>query len=433
MLTDRYGNALATTSVAARDAYVEGCDLVLAQWPGGVGAFDRALAADPEFALAHAARARTLQMAGDMPAARSAIATAKAGVPQAERDASHIEVFNLMLNGTPDAALAQVRRHVGTWPRDALIVSTAANQNGLIGMSGLAGREQHQLDFLAALAPQYDDDWWFNSHYAMALSELGDHTAARPQIEHSLATQPRNAYAAHSLAHLQYETDDADTAIAFLGPWLADYPRDGGLYGHLHWHLALMHLSRGRVEEGLRLFDTAFASDDYRCPLLVKMLDAPSFLWRAELAGHPRDKERWRKVHDFAHRTFANPGIAFVDWHVALADAVEGDDVEPRTQQIEALANAGRYPAGPTVPAAARGFAAFERGDYPTAITALESMIGERERMSGSRAQLDLVEFTLLKAYLALGRTDDARRLVAARRQGPHTIPVAGLENTAAA
>lgn len=181
MLTDRYGNALATTSVAARDAYVEGCDLVLAQWPGGVGAFDRALAADPEFALAHAARARTLQMAGDMPAARSAIATAKAGVPQAERDASHIEIFNLMLNGTPDAALAQVRRHVGTWPRDALIVSTAANQNGLIGMSGLAGREQHQLDFLAALAPQYDDDWWFNSHYAMALSELGDHTAARPK------------------------------------------------------------------------------------------------------------------------------------------------------------------------------------------------------------------------------------------------------------
>ena len=163
-------------------------------------------------------------------------------------------------------------------------------------------------------------------------------------------------------------------------------------------------------------------------PVLVKMLDAPSFLWRAELAGHPRDTHRWRKVHEFAHRAFPNPGVAFVDWHVALADAVAGDDIEPRTRQIETLAESGRYPAGPTVPAAARGFAAFQRGDYSTAITAFESMIGERERLAGSRAQLDLVEFTLLKAYLSSGRIADARHLVGTRRPGPRSIPVAGVE-----
>lgn len=428
MLSDRFDNPLSTPSEVARNAYVEGCDLVLTQWPGSAAAFDRALAADPGFALAHAGKARALQMAGDMPAARAAIAAAKAfgGLP--ERDASHVAVIDLMLNGPPGAAMAQVRRHVRDWPRDAFIVATAANQNGLIGMSGLAGREQYQFDFLTALAPHYGDDWWFNSHYAMALSELGHLAEARPRVERSLAAYPRNAYAAHSLAHFHYENDDADAAIAFLGEWLAAYPRDGGMYGHLHWHLALVHLSRGSVEEGLRLFDAAFAAEDYRGPLLVKMLDAPSFLWRAELAGHPRDADRWRRVHDFAHRTFPNPGIAFVDWHVALADAVAGDDVEPRTRQIEGMAESGRYPAGPTVPAASRGFAAFQRGDHAETIRQLEAMLGERERLSGSRAQLDLVEFTLLKSYLALGRVEDARRLVAARRPGPHSIPVAGAE-----
>jgi tetratricopeptide (TPR) repeat protein len=430
VLTDRYDNPLTTTSEAARDAYVEGCDLVLTQWPGAVAAFDRALASDPDFALAYAGRARALQMASDMPAARAAIAAAKAFGNIPERNASHIEVFNLMLGGTPDAALHLVRRHLSTWPRDAFIAAIAANQNGLIGMSGRAGREQDQLDFLAALAPHYGDDWWFNSHYAMALSELGHRAEARPRIERSIAAQPRNAYAAHSLTHLFYENDDADAAIAFLGLWLANYPRDGGLHGHLSWHLALVHLSQGRAEEGLRLFDEAFGADDYQGPLLVKMLDAPSFLWRAELAGHPRDTDRWQKVHDFAHRAFPNPGVAFVDWHIALADAVAGDDIEQRTRQIETLAESGRYPAGPTVPAAARGFAAFQRGDYATAIKALESMIGERERMAGSRAQLDLVEFTLLKSYLASGRIADARRLVAARRPGPRTIPVASVEIT---
>lgn len=407
---------------------MEGCDLVLTQWPGAVAAFDRALAADADFALAHAGRARALQMAGDMVAARAAVATAQALDNVPERDARHIEVFHLMLSGAMGAAFTKVQQHVAVWPRDALIAATSANQTGLIGMSGRAGREQYQLDFLVALAPHYGDDWWFNGHYAMALSELGHQAEARPRIERSIADQPRNAGAAHSLTHFYYENDDAEAAIAFLCAWLADYPRDGGLYVHLHWHLALVYLSQGRIEECFRLFDEVFAAADYRGPLLVKMLDAPSFLWRAELAGHPRDTERWKTVRDFAQRTFPNPGIAFADWHIALTDAVAGDDIEPRAEQIEMLAKSGRYPAGATVPAAARGFAAFQRGDHVTAIKQLESMISERERLSGSRAQLDLVEFTLLKSYLATGRTDDAHRLISARRPGPRSIPVTGVE-----
>jgi hypothetical protein len=62
MLKDRYGLALSTSSPASRDAYVEGCDLVLMLCPGAAAAFDRAIVADPGFALAHAGRARALQM-----------------------------------------------------------------------------------------------------------------------------------------------------------------------------------------------------------------------------------------------------------------------------------------------------------------------------------------------------------------------------------
>jgi hypothetical protein len=51
---------------------------------------------------------------------------------------------------------------------------------------------------------------------------------------------------------------------------------------------------------------------------------------------------------------------------------------------------------------------------------------GELERIGGSRAQLDLVEFTLLKGYLSAGRLDDARRMLSARGRGSSRIPVAG-------
>ena len=62
MLTDRYGLAVSTASAAARDAYVEGCDLLMTVYPGASAAFERAIAADPDFALAHVANA-VLQMA----------------------------------------------------------------------------------------------------------------------------------------------------------------------------------------------------------------------------------------------------------------------------------------------------------------------------------------------------------------------------------
>jgi len=160
-----------------------------------------------------------------------------------------------------------------------------------------------------------------------------------------------------------------------------------------------------------------------------KVNDAVSFLWRWELAGHPRDAEAWRMIHDFATNAFPRAGAAFSDMHIALAQTVAGDDaaLEARARQMEELARQGRYPSGPCVPAVSHAFAAFERRDFYAAIDALEPIARELERIGGSRAQLDLVVFTLLKAYLGAGRVDDARRMLSVRRPGRSGIPVAGL------
>ena len=77
MLTDRYELPLSTASSAARDAYVEGCEAKLTMYPGAIEAFDSAIAADPGFALAHAARAHVLLERGNAAGARQSIAAAK--------------------------------------------------------------------------------------------------------------------------------------------------------------------------------------------------------------------------------------------------------------------------------------------------------------------------------------------------------------------
>ncbi|MCW5734132.1 MAG: hypothetical protein KIS73_08400 [Enhydrobacter sp.] len=430
MLTDRYGLLVSTNVAAARDAYVDGVDLLLTVYPGAAASFDRAIAADPSLALAHIGKARAFQLAGNLAAMRESLATALAlSDGSSARELSHIDVFRHLFAGQAVAALGAVRLHVETWPRDALVLSLAANQGGLIGMSGLPGREQDLVDFLERLAPHYGEDWWFEAHYGMALSEIGRHSAAHPKIERSLAQVRRNAYGAHAFAHLCYETGERDSGIAFMRDWLPLYDRGGGLFGHLNWHLGLFELHAGNLEGGLRLYDDAFCADDHRGAVHQKLSDSSSFLWRSELAGHPRDHARWAKLQQYAKEKIPRPGFSLADWHVALAYAAGGDDaaLQSWVRAIEELADAGRYPSGPTIPAVARAFAAFQRGDHAAAIDLIVSMLPDRERMGGSRAQVDLVEATLLRAYLSTGRDAEARHLLAARRPGPAGLPVAGL------
>ena len=45
----------------------------------------------------------------------------------------------------------------------------------------------------------------------------------------------------------------------------------------------------------------------------------------------------------------------------------------------------------------------------------------------GSRAQHDIIEFTLLRACIETGRHDELHRALTAHRAGPGPIPVASL------
>jgi tetratricopeptide (TPR) repeat protein len=429
MLTDLYGLPLTTASSAARDAYVEASGLALTFYPGALAAYDRAIAADPGFALAHAGRALVLLRQGDVAEARAALATAKGLVAGAsEREASHVAFFELVFAGETEAAIAALHAHLAAWPRDALVVAAAANPNGLIGGSGRIGQKRQVAVLMDSLAPHYGDDFWFGSYHAMALSEDGQFAPARAMIERSIAANPNNAHGAHGFAHICYETGDLEAGRSYLSAWLATYPRDGFFHGHLSWHLSLFEIQAGNWAEASRLYRDAIALDHHSGGPQQKISDGAAFLWRSELAGHPRDAAAWRALHDFARTALPRPGNGLYDLHVILAQAVTGDEAaDTRARQIEALAREGRYLSGSYLPTLARGFSAFERGDYAATIDALAPLAGENERIGGSRAQHDLIDFTLLRAYLGADRLDEARQLLDARRPGASGVPVEGV------
>jgi hypothetical protein len=213
---------------------------------------ERAVAADPNFALAHIARARMLQLRARMPEAKVAVTLARAlreGVTARERQ--HIDAIALAVDGAATEALAAVRSHAAEYPRDALPLSLALGVFGLLGFSGRRDHHEAQLALLEELAPHWGDDWWFLGYLGWAYIETGEVAKGTRLVERSLAGNPRNAHAAHQRVHGFFEAGGA----AFIEDWLAGYDRAGQLHCHLSWHLALFELALGNSEWRTRACD----------------------------------------------------------------------------------------------------------------------------------------------------------------------------------
>ncbi len=424
MLNDRYDNPLTTTSQSARDAYIEGVDSILSANAGGDRVLQRAIEADDGFALAHAALARTLQISARGAEAAKAMTNARAlAAGTSDREKGHIAMLDHLISGDAPSAYAAAINHLAAYPRDVLIAQPLTGVFGLIGFSGLAGREAEQLAFLARLAPHYGEDWWFGTQFAFAQIEVGQADQASRTIERALDGNPRSAHGAHVRAHIYYERGESEAGLSYLGDWRRDYDRRGALHCHISWHLAIWTLERGDAAAAWRVIDEGVRPGKAWGPPLNVLTDTASFLHRAELAGEAPQPERWREVSAFARRLFPNPGIAFADVHAALAHAMAGE--------ADALAKLIAEPAGPAgevVTALAQAFEAFARQDWAETIALLAPVMATHERMGGSRAQRDLLEFTLVSALLKAGRADDARLMLATRRpKKARARPVAGL------
>jgi hypothetical protein len=424
MLKDRYGNPLTTGSGVARDAYVDGVDRLLAADIGAEQAFQRAIAADDGFALGHAALARSWQILAKGAEAAEAMKPAQALAPTTtRREQGHIAMLGHLVGGDGPTAYAAALAHLDSFPRDAVIAQPLSSVFGLIGFSGLPGREAEQLAFMNRLAPHYGDDWWFTTQFAFAQIETGQAARAVRTIESVRHGYPRSANWAHVRSHIYYETGEAEGGLCDLRDWLRDYPREGALHCHLSWHVALWSLELDDAEAAWKVIDADVRPGKAWGPPINVLTDTASFLHRAELAGEPHEPERWREVSDFAVQLFPKPGIAFADTHAALAHAMAGE--------TEALARLVAEPvgaAGEVVSGLAAAFKAFAAGHWAQTIGLLSPIMSTHERIGGSRAQRDLIEYTLVAALLRGGRADDARLMLATRRPIKMVSPaLAGL------
>lgn len=416
---DRYGLPLSTTSDVAASAYRDGMDLMLSAWPGAAEAFDQAIAADPDFALAHIARARmhTIYQQGD--AARKLAATARTLVAKrgSEREKSHVETLALAVEGQLPAALAATLKHLEQWPRDAVVFSLPLGAFGLFAFSGMADHDQARQDLCERYASHYGEDWWFLASHGWSLTENNDVARGRTMTEHALDLRRNNAHGVHALLHAMFEDGSGDDAAALVEQWIGGYDRVGLLYPHIRWHQALGALEIGDAGKALAVYTDVLHPSVSAAPPLNVMSDCASLLWRLEAGGHQVPKQLWTDADAYAQKYFPKTSLPFVEMHMALLAAATHNQpaLEQRLRAVEQRLAEGKLPAGPVVPELFRAMSAFAAGHYAACVQHLDGVLADVVRIGGSHAQRQIVEDTFIIALIRTGDLPRARRLLDAR------------------
>lgn len=398
---DHYDLELSCASEAAQLAYSTGIDTALRFDTSGITELNEAISEDPDFAMAHAALGRQLQIYG---LAHEAEHHSQMSVSlkshATSREKSAIDVIAASMTSAPES-LSMALGHIDRYPTDIFVLSQLLGPFGLLAFSGQRHWREQILELLDATRKSYPgDDWWHLTTSGFAKAELGDLQQAREDAERAwLLCESGNC--AHSLAHVHFECGAWKEAATFIKDWDDTHGRHSDMRHHLLWHLALLDCERGGITDDLidlygREFDAAISD-----PMpLTTFSDNASLLWRCKLAGVVVPDELCEDLQVYAETHYPKFGFTFADIHRVMSVALRNDS-EQQQDLLRKLTDLSHERGSDVVNCMleyARGFKAFADEDYAAAVTILDPVISDSVLLGGSNPQRRIIEETFREA-----------------------------------
>ena len=369
-----------------------------------VGILKQAVANDASFALGGVAIAGLFMIGGfrgDHPEVTKAIAGAESGMRGASsRERLHLAAVRAWSEGRQPEAAQAWEAILRDWPTDAL--AFRFGQDAYLFL----GRSLSIRDSAAQVLPAWDRDNPLTSFilgaHAFGLEESGDLGPAEDAGREALARNPRDAWAAHAIAHVMETAGRGEEGVAFLRQTRPDWRHAHFMAGHNSWHLALFLIQQGLLKEVLADYDR-FAVPKLADDMTLDRVDAASLLWRLELAGVDVGN-RWGPVARAWMDHVEDHVLAFNDLHCAMAAARSSDphDLISFRRSLDAYEQRGSGHNHRVTAEVGRrfidGVIAYALGDWGRAIDAILPVRFETFRIGGSHAQRDLINRTLFAA-----------------------------------
>jgi tetratricopeptide (TPR) repeat protein len=429
-LQDTHGQALSTSDPASAAAYNHALDLFHSWRMDPLALLAPVLAEEPDFIAGHLLQAGIMLSAFDLalfaPAAESLRLAAASRHTPTVRERSLLAALQVWTAGDLDAALSRLDRHLIEHPRDLLALQLAHLADLVLGRTTmLRDRIARALGHWSGADAGYG---YLLGMQAFGLEENFAFERAEDLGRRAVELQPHDAWAVHAVAHVCEMQGRAADGIAWLDGTRPAWRRDNGMAVHNHWHLALLHLSRGAQAEALALYDEAVAPTPDT--LTLNLADASALLWRLQLRGVEAGAARWSALAQRWQAQGLWGGSAFLDVHAAMAFAAAGDAAAMTTLRQAAQTAAAGDPvwqrlALPTLD----GFAALLDGQPARCAELLLPLLPVTQALGGSHAQRQVLLLTAQEAARRSGDSALAKALAA--EQAIHRISTPSLRRTA--
>jgi uncharacterized NAD(P)/FAD-binding protein YdhS len=406
---DDYSLPLSATPEAA-EAYRQALGKILCVQSGAEALLAQAVAADPTFALGHAAMAVLGHEREDRFASRASLRLALRAAARHgdDRERGFVHAVAALINGSADGEAALLR-HIEDNPRDAFAVSIAVPTIAFAGVThGEAGQQ-----LIERLGPDYGSDWWYTGQLAFVRQEQSRWEEAEDLASRALAEQPGSGHAVHARTHVFYETGHHQAGLDWLDGWLAELGPEANNRAHFSWHAALHELAMG---------DQAAVRDRYLSQLAPPgvagsraLVDSASLLWRCLVTDTWAGTVPINPVLDAAPpQWLSRPPNTFAALHSAIALSAAGD--LGGLDSLRRFAANHRLPVfGAIVAPLCAGLAAVIQEEWSAAVEHLSAVVPIPVECGGSAAQREVVEDTLIHAMMRAGRCTEAAQLLSQR------------------
>ena len=430
MFHDLSGDRISVANDAARLAWNDTLEAMLAHAAATPEHLARTLAADPGFALAHAAKGLMLLSLARpelIAAARDCLALARGSIadrPVTPREESVAEALGLWLENHPRQAAQRLEALLIEHPHDVLALKLSH------GIRFMLGDQGEMLSCLRRVMPRFSQSHplagYVSGCYAFALEERGFYREAEDAGRRAVELAPRDAWGRHAVAHVLEMTGRVDEGVAWLGDG-ANWAHANNFRFHITWHLALFRLERGETAEVLRLYDEgirAEQTDDYR-----DIANGAALLARLDYAG-VEVGTRWEELAAKAQERVGDGTLVFADLHYALAllgaghEGAASDIARSLADDSLGHASCERREAARSGSLAAFGLIAFHERDYAEAARLLGAARGGLVAIGGSHAQRDLFEQAYIESLIRSDAHDRAAHVLRERlaRRGGHNL-----------
>ncbi len=429
MPADVRGLPITVANEEALSTYERAVSGYLAQKPDAMDLLDEALAADPEFVMAHCLKAYMLKMACDpafLPAARDSVkAATKAAAGATDRERRHAAAANLMVEQRTAEALQALDGIAIDYPTDLMNLKLTQFchfwRGDAANMRDVVGRALHAWD---QDTPGYG---FVLGLLSFGFEEGGDYVAAERVGREAVELNPEDSWAVHAVAHtIEMEGRHVD-GIDWLKRTEPGWLENNNFRFHLWWHRSLYHLEQDEIDEVFDLYDTRIRGD--KTDFATDIANGSALLWRLYL----RDinvGDRWGELGERAEAHARDAANSFFNTNYMMAllatDRSEAAEILLTAMREESVRNdpisARAVDAGVAV---SEGLRAYYHGDYAGAVDFMLPVRYDQYLFGGSHAQRDVFDQTLVLAAIRSGRDALARALVTERETRHRQVPAA--------